>query len=234
MTSIPTPRTPRDLLAKLRGQLPAALPTTLTAAGSGATPGNDLYEAYLFALVIEAAKAVGYTVDFETSPGVAARQLHLRRSSGRISSSGRGAPFTYAVLSYGSRPPLELHTGVFVVGKSKVAHEADVLLLPRDEAERCRRLDCDPASSKAQLVVEAKYYTKPVHLGTSREFLGLSKDLSSLTQVFVCTIGTSSATALLAGSNSVEYDAGVLPFLPGEESLRQFLGRLLRAYRDRR
>lgn len=79
----------------------------------------------------------------------------------------------------------------------------------------------------------AKYWTKPVKLSTGREFLGLRKDSSAKAQIFVCTIAQSSATALLAGTSGVEYDDGVLPYRPGEHSLRNYVHRLLRDYRDR-
>lgn len=65
------------------------------------------------------------------------------------------------------------------------------------------------------------------------QFLGLRKDSSAKAQIFVCTIAQSSATALLAGTSGVEYDDGVLPYRPGERSLRNYVHRLLRDYRDR-
>lgn len=235
-SSAPAKRTVTQMLASLKAQLPSALPTTMTATGPTPTAGNDLYEAYLFGLVIEAARLNGYAIEFETPSGVA-KQLHLRRSPGRLNSPGSGGqPFTHAVLSVGTRPPLELHTGVVVAGRSHVVHEVDVLLIIQEEAERCRRpsVDVDPRSGKARMVVEAKYYTKPVDLATSREFLGLSKDLSARAMVFACTVGSPSAIALLAGTPSVEYDTGVLPFREGEASFRGFVKRLLRDYRDRR
>ena len=73
-----------------------------------------------------------------------------------------------------------------------------------------------------------------VNLNTARAFLGLSKDLTAKRVAFVCTVADASSTALLAGTPSVEYDVGVLPFRNGEVSLRSFLQRLLRDYRDRR
>jgi hypothetical protein len=234
MTSVPSGSTPRELLASIRGKLPAALPTTMTAGGTKPTAGNDLYEAYIFGLVIDAARALGYQVEFETALG-RATNLHLRRSPGRISSSGAPGPlFTHAALSIGTRPTLELHTGVVVAGRSKVVHEADVLLLPKSDADRCRSTSVDPGSGYARLIVEAKYYTVPVNLGTARAFLGLSKDLSAKEVAFVCTVADASSTALLAGTPSVEYDVGVLPYRNGEVSLRSFIQRLLRDYRDRR
>lgn len=234
MTAIPTARTPGELLASLRANLPSALPTTMTTTGLKPTAGNDLYEAYIFGLVIEAARALRYGVSFHNAAGVATN-LHLRRSPGRISSSGVPGPmFTHAELSIGTRPPLELHTGVFVVGRSKVPHEADVLLLPKADADRCRSANVDPPSGTGRLVIEAKYYTNPVNLGTARGFLGLSKDLSAKKVAFACTIADATSIALLAGTASVEYDIGVLPARTGEASLRHFVQRLLRDYRDRR
>lgn len=234
MTSIPSASTPLELLASIRARLPAALPTSMTSAGPKPTAGNDLYEAYIFALVISAARALGYHVEFETALGPATN-LHLRRSPGRISSSGGPGPlFTHAALSINTRPTLELHTGVVVAGRSKVVHEADVLLLPKSVANRCRATGVDPASGNARLIIEAKYYTLPVNLGTARAFLGLSKDLSAKKVAFVCTVADASSTALLAGTSSVEYDIGVLPYRNGEVSLRSFIQRLLRDYRDRR
>lgn len=226
----PTPSTPQALLAKLRAQLPNAFPTTMSASG---TAGNDLYEAYLFGLVLEAAKIAGYTVDIEDGTGPA-KQLHLRRSPGRIYSTGWPGPrFTHALLTVGTRPPLEVHTGIRFVGKSKVLHEADVLVIPQKDANRSRTMKLDPQSKSAFLVIEAKYWTKAVKLGTGREFLGLRRDSSAKAQAFVCTIAKSSAIALLAGSPGVEYDDGVLPALSGEQSFRSYVHRLLRDYRDR-
>ncbi|MBN8424713.1 hypothetical protein JF531_09285 [Microbacterium esteraromaticum] len=231
MTSaIPTTTTPAEMLAKLRAQLPAALPTTMSAT---ATPGNDLYEAYLFGLILEAAKIAGYTVEIRDSTKPA-KQLHLRRSPGRIYSIGApGRLYTHALLKVGNRPPLEVHTGVKFVGRSKVLHEADVLVIPQKDADRSRAAAVDPHSKSAFLIIEAKYWTKAVKLGTGREFLGLRRDSSAKAQVFVCTIAKASAIALLAGSPGVEYDDGVLPNRAVEESLRYFVHRLLRDYRDR-
>lgn len=142
--------------------------------------------------------------------------------------------FTHAALSIRARPTLELHTGVVVVGKSKVVHEADVLLLPKADADRCRATNVDPPSSTGVLAIEAKYYTNPVNLATGRQFLGLSKDLSVKKLAFVCTVADPSVIALLAGTTTVEHDVGVLPYRNGEVSLRSFIQRLLRDYRDRR
>lgn len=117
---------------------------------------------------------------------------------------------------------------------SEVLHEADVLVISQKDANRSRvvRVD-DPQSKSAFLVIEAKYWTKAVKLGTGREFLGLRRDSSAKAQAFVCTGAKSSAIAHLAASPGVEYDDGVLPAIAGEQSRRSYVHRLLRDYRDR-
>jgi hypothetical protein len=151
--STPSPATPAELLASLLATLPTALPTTMTAAGPAPTAGNDLYEAYLFGIVLRAARMEGFSVAFANADGPAT-VLRLRRAPGRLSTGGPpAARFTHAVLACPSRPALEVHTGVGVVGKSKVVHEADVLVLPQAAADRCRDFDLDPRGYDAELLL---------------------------------------------------------------------------------
>ncbi|UKD55228.1 hypothetical protein L3Q65_46525 [Amycolatopsis sp. FU40] len=82
-------------------------------------------------------------------------------------------------LSGSSKRPLEVHAGVAVISKSKVAHEADVPVLPEGIASRCRMLGIDPRSHQAVLVAEGKYYSSPLTLGMGRQFRGLDADLSA-------------------------------------------------------
>jgi hypothetical protein len=137
------------------------------------------------------------------------------------------------VLVCPPRPALELHTGVGVVGQSKVVHEADVLVLPQADADRCRNFNLDPRGYDAELLIEAKYYTEPVGLGTGREFLGLRADVSAKYKVFVATLVSASVVSLFSGK-SVPHDVGVLPRRPGEISLLNLIQRVLRDYRSRR
>lgn len=231
--SVPTPTTPAALLASLLAALPIALPTTMTTAGPTPTAGNDLYEAYLFGLVLRAARLQGFIITLADTDGPAT-VLRLRRGPGRLPSGGPpGARFTHAVLACAPRPALELHTGVGVVGQSKVVHEADVLVLPQADADRCRNFNLDPRGYDAELLIEAKYYTDPVGLGTGREFLGLRADVSAKQRVFVATLVSRSVVSLFSGK-SVPHDVGVLPRRPGEISLLSLIQRVLRDYRSHR
>ena len=231
--SKPGPRTPRDLLNSLRRSLGSGVRPVATVSGANPTADDDLYEAYLFGLVLRAARNVGFRVSFENAGGPV-NVIKLRASPGRIMAYHKKGPnFTHAVLEYVDRPPLELHTGVRISGKSKVAHEADLLLLRKSDADYARDKNVLPLSSKALLHVEAKFYSKIVGLNLAREFLGLNADISAQTSMFVYTIAAPSAAALVAGTRSVEYDSGVLPNLVGEASFLQFVQRRLRDYRDR-
>jgi hypothetical protein len=230
--SVPTSATPLELVASILADLPLALPTTMTATGPAPTAGNDLYEGYLFGLVLRAARLEGYLISLADSDGPATI-LRLRRAPGRLPSAGPpGGRFTHAVLSYAGSPDLELHTGVGVAGKSKVVHEADVCLLPAVTADRCRALNIDPAGHDAEVVIEAKYYTNPVGLGTGREFLGFCADISSKRKIFVATVANVSVVHLLAG-RSIDHDTGVLPRRAGERNILGLIQRILRGYRSR-
>jgi hypothetical protein len=205
----------------------------MTADGPAPTAGNDLYEAYLFGLVLRAARLEGFGVTFNDANGPAT-VVRLRRAPGRLPSGGpAGARFTHATLTCPPRPALELHTGVGVVGRSKVVHEADVLVLPQADADRCRQYDLDPRGHDAELLIEAKYYTEPVGLGTGREFLGLCSDVTAKERVFVATLAGGSVISLFSG-RKVQHDIGVLPRRQGEISLLGFIRRVLRNYRTHR
>jgi hypothetical protein len=227
----PNSDTVSRLLARLREELPRALPSALTVDGPSPTAGNDLYEAFLFSLVLKAARSEGYAVSFADSSGRMPTEFRLRRSPGRLSTG----TFTHAILTLPNtrKVPLEVHTGVAVIGKSKVAHEADVLVLRASSAQRCRQLRIDPSSREALLVVEGKYYTTPVTLGTGRQFLGLDVDLSAKTKVLAATVTSLSVVNLLEG-RSKQYEVGVLPGRKPERDIQERFAIALRSYRQGR
>jgi hypothetical protein len=228
----PTDSTVGELLARLRAELPRALPSALTADGPAATAGNDLYEAFLFALVLRAAYSEGYSVSFADGLGRSPTTFRLRRGPGRLPTASN---FTHAILALpnSTKDPIEVHTGVAVIGKSKVAHEADVLVLPQSDAQRCRQLGIDPASHDAILVVEGKYYTTPLTLGMGRQFLGLDGELSTRFVMLAATVTSPSVVHLLEGRKRL-YEVGVLPGRKAERDLQERFAIALRAYRQGR
>ncbi len=92
---------------------------------------EDLYEAFVWTRVLEAARRLGWSVAFSAPDGSWSGTLLLRRGPGVIYSP---VPFTFAVLTKSGCTPLEVHLGVMVTGRSGVAHEYDVLVLPQPEA----------------------------------------------------------------------------------------------------
>lgn len=116
-----------------------------------------------------------------------------------------------------------------MIGKSRVAHEADILVLRASSAQRCRELRIDPPSREALLVVEGKYYTTPVILGTGRQFLGLDVDLSAKTKILAATVTSSSVVNLLVGRGK-QYEVGVLPGRKPERDIQERFAIVLRSY----
>lgn len=80
----PTGGTIDEMLSRLRDELPRALPTALRTGGPSPTAGDDLYEAFLFALVLRAARAEGYSIRFTDGAGRPATEFRLRRSPGHL------------------------------------------------------------------------------------------------------------------------------------------------------
>jgi hypothetical protein len=128
--TVPNSMTPRTLLVSLLSELPAAMPIELS------RNEGYLYEAYLFGIVLRAARSAGFSVELMDG-NRPALTLRLRGGPGRLPAlRPTGTYWTNALLSCAGRPPLEVHTAVSVVGKSRVIHEADVLVLPQADAVR--------------------------------------------------------------------------------------------------
>src|SRR3954449_124772 len=97
-----------------------------------ASAANDIFEGYVFGLIIRAAVAAGGSVAYEDVFGSPATRLVFRTSPGMLYSTTH--PYTYAVVDFPNCDPLEVHVGVRVQGRSGVLHECDVLVLPQAEA----------------------------------------------------------------------------------------------------
>ncbi|SRR5712691_2458782 len=115
-----------DLLRELRTHLGAAVSYTTASAA------NDIYEGFLFSLVVATARKSGAVIRYEDVRGNKARNLTFRTSPGQLYSTRQD--YTYAVIEFGRAPALEVHVGVKVQGTSGVEHECDVLVL--DAAKR--------------------------------------------------------------------------------------------------
>lgn len=151
-----------QLISSIEQALGPALALSLTNASAGA----DLYEAYVFSLILDAAAIEGASITFKDVNGDDPATFIFRTSPGHIYSKAQ--LYSHAVLEFSDVPPLEAHTGVYVSGKSGLIHEADVLVLLAEEANTCRDNDVPPRSHQALLAVECKFYSAGLQLGLAR------------------------------------------------------------------
>jgi hypothetical protein len=114
---------------------------------------SDIFEAYIWALVVLAAKSEGANVHYEDVSQTPVTSLVFRTSPGQIYSTAHA--YTHAVIDFPQRPPLEAHIGVMIAGKSGVLHEADVMVVRRAEALTCRREGVPPVRPSCYLQLSA-------------------------------------------------------------------------------
>jgi hypothetical protein len=193
----------------------------------GAATESDLYEAALLTISIEAAVAAGGTFLITNNGQSPSTQLTFRRSPGNLWLGD----FTYIVVHFpDTRRCLEIHLGIRVVGRSKVAHECDVAILDQVEAERSRQGLVHPRRSGLVASIEAKNYAASPGIGIGRAFIGLSSELTEIK----CTLAfparrSSSIAALLADRSSEFFDE----LIPGGTAAQRLCAHLDQMIRNR-
>jgi hypothetical protein len=201
-----------DILSAIRGVFGQAIIPTHTAQSDA----SDLYELYIFSLAIEAAVEEGASFEFRDVNDNIPTALVFRTSPGDIAS--RRNAYTHAVIRFPNKPVLECHVGIYVGGKSEVAHECDVAVLYQAEAETCRQNPgILPRHNKVLIATECKFYTGNLKLGLGRGFLGLVADIPYQygERYFVMnTTSDSVAKLLLKHKKKLSHD--LVPNQPGE------------------
>ena len=182
----------------LLGEIQTALGQAVTPSLASSSAVNDIYEAYLFSLVLKAAETEDATVELKCIQGGHPNPFVFRTSPGYINSRRRN--YGYALISFPGCPDLEAHLGIRVSGHSAVLHEFDVSVIFHDEAEVCRDQGTSvaPRSHKIVMAIEAKFYTTDIALHLGRGFLGLVKDTSPHNSFFVINRAARSVEKLLA------------------------------------
>jgi hypothetical protein len=136
---------------------------------------SDLYEAALFTVAVDAARAAGGEPLVTDDGSSRSTQMIFRRAPGHLSSKDR---FTYAVVKFPRTDRrLEIHLGVLVIGRSGVTHECDIAIMDHRAAERSRLRPADPRWTSLVAAVEAKHYCTVPDLGIGRSFLGLGAEI---------------------------------------------------------
>ena len=209
-----------------------ALSMAASANLSAASAGSDLYEAYVWTLVLEAARRQGAMIRLMTRSGIPATVCYFRTSPTSIFSSLHD--YCHAELRFPNAPVLEAHVGIYVSGKSKVNHECDVAVLYQDEASICRDQNVHPRSSKVLLAIECKYYlSSSLGVDLGRSFLGLIDDIYAEGRFFVSTQNKGSVDRLFSRHRK-EFEIGLSPHTPDEEvRLRGSFEKIFRNYQAR-
>ena len=183
------------LFADIQSAIGNALIPSLTSASAV----SDLYEAYLFCIIIDAARAEGATrVDFRSRSQTNPTVFVFRTSPGYLHSTTQD--YGYAEIEFQGKPVLEAHLGVRIAGSSGVLHECDVCVLLQEEANVCRNRETTlvPRSARVVLSVEAKFYAGALGLHLGREFLGFLSDTSVGKSFFVVNRESDSIEKLLS------------------------------------
>lgn len=218
----------------VRDELIAAITSIVSQAQAVgyADPGatNDVYENYVWALTLRAAADQGAAINYRTVHGSPASSLMFRTSPGAIYSTLHD--YTHAVLAFPESPPLEVHVGVKVTGRSRVLHECDVAVIDADEADLCRFNAVHPRASKLLIATECKFYTTGVQLHLGRGFLGLTNDIHKKDRYFV-TNGSSDSVNKLISYHQTEWEFGVVPNAKQANDLMHSFARVFRNYRIR-
>jgi hypothetical protein len=176
---------------------------------SAVSAGNDLYECYVWSLVLEAADRMGANISLKDRTGNPAASFWFRTQPSGIFSTAHD--YCYAVIEFPGCPELEAHVGIYVSGRSKVQHECDVAVLYKSEADACRNGNVHPRCGKVILTVECKFYINSnVGIGFGRSFLGLLHDIQSGERYFIATRASSSVSRLFSKHNK-EYEIGLSP-----------------------
>lgn len=190
-------------------KIQAALGSLSGANLNKASAGEDLYEAYIWSLVLEAARNEGATVRLRDRFGAQPAAYWFRTSPSNIYSVAHN--YCHAEIEFPGRPILEAHIGIYVAGRSLVEHECDVVVLSKSEADICRASSVQPRSGKIILTAECKYYiSSNIGINLGRSFLGFLHDIYKGDRFFVATSDSRSVSKLFSKHNS-EYELGLSP-----------------------
>jgi|GEM_PF-1294830 len=159
---------------KLFNEIDDALGKSLSPSLRSASKASDLYEAWVFVKVMEAAMHERLVLRFRNLKH-GDSVFSFRTSPGAIFSEA--GVYSWVDIEF-PKSTLELHSGVYVSGKSNAKHECDVSLIRKAEAEACRVGKCHPQDQAVLLAIECKMYQKArIGVGLGRGFLGLGMDL---------------------------------------------------------
>ena len=178
-----------------------------------ASDASDVFEAYVFSLVIRAARAEGARISYRDPTDSPCGDIVFRTSPGYLYSDTK--PYTFAVIDFPDADPLEAHLGVRISGRSEVLHEFDVSVISRTEGSTCRNGRTHPRQAKMVLGIECKFYTTAIGLGLARAFMGLTADVTIADKFFVANTDSPRVEKLLTKSKR-DWASNLTPRLPDQ------------------
>ncbi|MFD8864038.1 hypothetical protein ACFV1F_06545 [Streptomyces sp. NPDC059590] len=188
----------------------------------------DVYEGFVFSLVVSTASKWGAQVRYEDVHGNTVQDLLFRTGPGQLYQKTK--PFTHAVIEFDRAPALEAHVGVRIQGGSGVLHECDVVVLQADEAALSRREGIAPRGTKCLLAIECKYYTTHLGIELARNFEGLHADLRAQHELFVSNTSAPNVLRYLSARKR-EYEPLVAPSSPDRvQEVRSQIRRAFKSY----
>jgi len=216
----------------LLDEITAAIGSGIATSYGNLSKDNDVFEGYVWSLVVSAARAEGASISYEDVFGTPVHYLTFRTSPGNIYSQKH--PYTHARIVFDGCPELEAHIGVYVTGKSRVMHECDVAVIERREALVCRGAGVHPRNNKLLLAVECKFHAGTLALGLARSFLGLADELNKK-NCFLVTNATSASVEKMVTYHRNEWETGLDlkdPSIPN--NLRSRVARVFRDFKAAR
>lgn len=211
---------------QLVGEIKSLLAAGAVSYDSSSKP-SDVYEGFIFSLIVATASRHGATVTYEDVHGAKASNLVFRTGPGHLYSDSH--PFTHAVIEFDGAPALEVHLGVYVTGASGVLHECDVLVLPAEEAALSRAQGIAPRGSQCVLIVECKYYVSNLGIGLARNFEGLRADIRTQNELFVSNTRSSSIVRYL-DARKRGFEPDVVPNSPQAGYLQAEIRKTFKSY----
>lgn len=162
------------MLLDLLDDIEAALDTVAQPGLHPSTQMSDLFEVWIYCLILTAARDEGFAVSVVDVGGTPQTTLSFRSSPGWVYGAHS---YCHAVISHDGMVDMELHHGVFVDGMSGKPHECDVALLRSGACIASRAAHANPPHTGLVLGAECKFYTNALKLGLLREFIGLALEL---------------------------------------------------------
>lgn len=170
---------------------------------------SELYNFYIFCILIRAARNEGALVYYKDVLKRNPEQLVFRRRAGQIYDPSK--PYTHAVIEFRDKPPLEVHMGVKIHGRLRVLYDCDICVLYKMEADSCRANQRQPRASRILMAVDCQYYTSQLKLELAQAFIAFSSELRVAGSCYFVSNSSSDSVGKLLASRKRKWEYDIFP-----------------------